>query len=151
MPRERQIVAIGSIVGLFFLFYLALWAPMQRDLNRLRVSVPQDRGKVALMRAHSTQVQQLRARLPAASTRGNIMGVLEQSATARGLRQSINRMEPEGPNGARLIMDEVSFNALLSWLADLQGQGLRVENVAIQKRPSAGLVQARILLRSPGA
>lgn len=151
MPRERQILAVGGVVLLFFVFYLLIWAPMQRDLTRLRASVPEDRSKVALMRAQSAQAQQLRARLPTATQRGNLLSMLEQSASARGLRQSINRMEPEGANGARLILDEVSFNALLSWIADLQGQGIRVENATIQKRPTAGLVQARVLLRAPGA
>lgn len=150
-PRERRILLAGGALLLFFLFYLVFWAPMQRGIERLRVSVPQDRGKVAQMRAQAAQVQQLRARVPAAAQRGNLLSSLEQSASARGLRPSINRMEPEGQNGARLVMDEVSFNALIAWLAELQGQGIRVENATVSKRPTVGLVQARVLLRAPGA
>lgn len=147
--RERQIVAAGGAVLLLFIFYMLLWAPMQRALTRLRVAVPQDTVKLAQMRAQATQIQQLRARMPAAAQRGNIMSTLEQSAGTRGLRQSISRMEPDGTTGARLTMDEVSFDALIGWIAELQGQGIRLENATIQKRPNPGMVNARIVLRTP--
>ena len=150
-PRERQLATAIAVVLGVFLLYLVLWAPMQRDLNRLRVSVPQDRAKLATMRAQANQVQQLRARLPAAGQRGNIMSVLEQTANTRGMRQNIARMEPDGPSGARVFMDEVSFNAMLAWLAELQSQGIRVENATVQRRPSPGLVNVRVLLRAPAA
>lgn len=150
-PRERQLAIAGGILALVFLFYLIVWAPMQRDLARLRVTVPQDSAKLALMRAQAAQVQQLRARMPSRSQSGNMLSRLEQAASSRGLRQHVTRMEPEGQNGARLTMDDVSFNVLLSWLADLQSQGIQVENASVQGRPSPGLVNAKILLRAAGA
>lgn len=148
-PRERQIVVVGGVVLLIFFFYLLLWAPMHRALNKLRTTVPQDTVKLARMRVQAQEVQQLRARLPAVAARGSILSALEQSANVRGLRQSIVRMEPDGATGARLSFEEVSFDALIGWFAELQSQGIRVENASIQKRPNPGMVSARILLRAP--
>lgn len=148
--QERKLVtALAVIVGAFLL-YLILWAPMQRELARLRVSVPQDRAKLIVMRAQAAQAQQLRAKQPAAGTRGGgLLSTIEQSAGTRGLRQSVARIEPEGETGARVFFDEVSFNELVAWLADLQSQGIRVESATVQRRPAAGIVNARVLLRAP--
>jgi general secretion pathway protein M len=149
-PRERLALATAAVVILILLFYLFLWSPMQRDLTRLRVTVPQDRAKLAVMRAQALQVARLRAG-SAQSPSDNLLSALEQSATTRGLRQNIGRIEPEGTNGARVVIEEVGFNNLVTWLADLQARGIRVENAVLQRKASPGAVSARLLLRSPGA
>lgn len=148
--QERQLVtAVAVVIGLFVL-YLALWAPMQRELTRLRATVPQDRAKLIVMRAQSVQAQQLRAKLPSGSRSGSggLLSTIEQSVGSRGLRPGA-RIEPEGQTGARVFFDEVSFNELAAWLADLQAQGIRVESATLQRRPAAGIVNARVLLRVP--
>lgn len=148
--QERKLVtALAIVIGLFLL-YLMLWAPMQRELTRLRVAVPQDRAKLIVMRAQAVQARQLRAQLPSASrSSSGLLSTIEQTAGARGLRQSVARIEPEGQTGARVFFDEVSFNDLVAWLAELQTQGIRVESATLQRRPTAGIVNARILLRVP--
>jgi general secretion pathway protein M len=150
-PRERIMVAGAGGLLVIVLFYLLLWSPMQQDIARLRASVPKERAKLAMMQAQASQVAQLRTSAGQAPPIGNLLSTLEQSAVTRGLRQNINRIEPEGAAGARVSFDEVSFNALVGWLADLQGQGIRVENAGIQRRPGSGLVSARLLLRGPGS
>jgi general secretion pathway protein M len=149
--RERRLLAWGGVALILFLLYALIWAPIQTDLERLRASVPQNQNKLALMRTQAHEVAQLRTRAPASTLGGNLLSTVEQSAMNRGLRQSMARIEPEGANAARVTFEEVNFNSLVSWLADLQSQGVRVENANVQRRPGAGLVSARILLRSAGA
>ncbi len=148
-PRERLALIVAAAAILLLAFYLFLWSPMQKDLARLRVAVPQDRAKLAVMRAQALQIARLRT--GSAQSSPNILSALEQSATTRGLRQNIGRIDPEGSNGARVVIEEVNFNNLVSWLADLQGRGIHVENAVLQRKPTAGMVSARLLLRSPGA
>jgi general secretion pathway protein M len=149
--RERRLVAWGGGALVLFLLYATIWAPISADLERLRASVPQNQAKLALMRAQAQEVAQLRARAPAATAGGNLLSTVEQSAMNRGLRQSMTRIEPEGASAARVTFEEVNFNSLISWLAELQKQGVRVENANLQRRPAAGLVSARLVLRGAGA
>ncbi|HLQ26188.1 MAG TPA: type II secretion system protein M [Acidiferrobacterales bacterium] len=149
-PRERFALTIAGVVLLIVVFYLLLWSPIQRDLASLRVTVPQDRAKLTVMRAQALQVARLRT-ASAQSPSDNLLSALEQSAATRGLRQYIGRIEPEGANGARVVIEEVNFNNLLTWLVDLQGRGIRVENAVLQRKSNPGAVSARLLLRSPGA
>ncbi|MCR4347280.1 MAG: type II secretion system protein M [Sulfuricaulis sp.] len=149
-PRDRWLL-IGGAVGLLLVVYLSLWLPMQRELSRLRASVPQGKIQLAQMRVQAMEISQLRAsgRVPQAG--GNLLVNLEQSATANGIRSRIIRMEPEGNGGARLSLEGVHFNALIGWLASLQNQGgVRIEKATFEAQPAAGTVNARLVLRSAG-
>lgn len=131
--------------------YLSLWLPMQSELSRLRLSVPQGKTQLAQMRVQAMEINQLRAsgRVPVSG--GNLLASLEQSATANGIRGRIVRMEPDGTNGARLALDGVHFNALIGWLANLQTQGgVRIEKATFDAQPAAGTVNARLVLRGTG-
>lgn len=149
-PRDRWLL-IGGGLGLLLILYLSLWLPMQRELSRLRTSVPQEKIQLAQMRVQAMEISQLRAsgRVPIAG--GNLLVNLEQSATANGIRSRIIRMEPEGAGGARLSLEGVHFNALISWLASLQSQGgVRIEKAMFDAQPTAGTVNARLVLRGAG-
>ena len=150
-PRERQMV-IGSVAAVLAVLLLSLWLPMQRELSQLRQSVPQEKVQLAQMQVQAMQVNQLRASGRVAVSGGNLLANLEQSATTSGLRQRITRMEPDGTNGARLSLDGVNFDALVSWLAGLQNQGgVRVEKATLEAQPAPGTVNARLTLRGSGA
>lgn len=150
-PRERLVASLFIGGMLVFLFYILLWSTLQRDLSRLRVAVPQDTVKLRQMRVQAAQVGHLRARGAQVQSQGiNILATLEQTANARGLKQNIARMEPEGPTGAHISLDSIAFDALVSWLNDLQTQNaIRVESAALEAQPAPGMVKARLTLRRP--
>lgn len=150
LPQRERWMVIGAGVGALLILYLSLWLPMQREVSRLRLSVPQEKIQLAQMRVQAMEISQLRAsgRVPLAG--GNLLANLEQSATANGIRGRITRMEPDGANGARLSLDGVHFNALITWLAGLQGQGgVRIEKATLEAQ-AAGTVNARLVLRGAG-
>ena len=150
-PRERYVVSAAA-VGLVLLLGIGFWLPMQRDINRLRAAVPQTHAQLGQMRLQAAQITQLRASGVTAAAGGNILAKLEQSATARGLKQNITRMEPDGNNNARVTLDGVNFDAMAEWLAELQTQsGLRVEKATVESRPDAGTVNARLVMRGAGS
>lgn len=151
--RERVAVVIAAVALGGFLFYDALWAPMQHELHRLRVAVPRDHARLTVMRAQALQIRQLRAGGKIAHVSGGaaILATLERSAAAYGLQQSLTQMEPDGANGARLILQGVGFNTLVTWLGVLQTRnGLRIENAAIEAKAAPGVVDAHLELRGPG-
>ena len=152
-PRERLVASLFAGGMLLFLFYVLLWSTMQSELSRLRVSVPQDSIKLSQMRVQAAQAAQLQARGAQVRAQGvNILATLEQTANARGLKQNISRMEPEGPTGAHINLDGLPFNALVSWLNDLQTQNaIRVESATIEAQPAPGVIKARLTLRAPAA
>lgn len=149
-PRDRWLL-VGGGMGLLLVLVISLWLPMQRELSRLRTSVPQEKIQLAQMQVQAMEINQLRASGRLSLAGGNLLVNLEQSATTNGIRNRIVRMEPEGVNGARLSLEGVHFNALIGWLANLQDQGgVRIEKATFEAQPAAGAVNARLVLRSGG-
>jgi general secretion pathway protein M len=148
-PRERVILAGGAVVALFLLGYALIWAPLQRDLTRLRASVPQARLQLKSMQAQAQQIARLRNSKRVRTDSASLLTQLDRSAQQRGLRQYITRMEPEGQDAVRVALDRVSFNTLIAWLADVQQQsGVRLDTATITAHTDAGIVSARLLLRA---
>lgn len=150
-PRERLLAAGGGVTLALLLFYFLLWAPLHRNLERLRVEVPKAAEQLATMRAQATRVKQLRGNAPAQTQGGGLLSFVEQSATTFNIRQHIKQVAPEGNNAVRLAVDGVPFNTLVTWLANLHKQGgIRIDNATLEPQPTAGLVNARLLLRGAG-
>jgi type II secretory pathway component PulM len=152
LPQRERWMVIGAAVGVVILLYLSLLLPWQAEIRKLRMTVPQEKIQLAQMRVQAMEISQLRAsgRVPLAG--GNLLANLEQSATANGIRARITRMEPDGANGARLSLDGVHFNALITWLASLESQGgVRIEKATLEAQAAAGTVNARLVLRGAGA
>ena len=150
--RERAVLALGAVVAALLLFYALLWAPLQRDLERLRAGVPKAYEQLQWMRAQATRIKQLRAAATTAVLRGGLLSFVEQSAQSYNIREHIKRVEPDGANSVRLAIDGVEFNNLLQWLVNVQNQGgVRIENASVEPLPTAGTVNARLLLRAPGS
>ena len=149
-PRDRWLL-IGGGAGVLLVLYLSLWLPLQRELSRLRIAVPQEKVQLAQMQVQAMEINQLRASGRVPLPGGNLLVNLEQSATANGIRGNIIRMEPEGTGGARLSLEGVNFNALISWLSNLQSQGgVRIEKATFEAQAAPGTVNARLVLRSAG-
>src|SRR4051794_17639425 len=103
-PRERLMVAGGAAgVGIAFAF-LFIWAPMAERHAQLAVNVKAEQETLAWMRQASQQVLQLRQSRPnVAEVNDNrsLLSIIDSSATQAGVRDPIQRMEPEGDDGVK--------------------------------------------------
>ena len=150
-PRERVLVGGGAVTLALLLFYFLLWAPLHRDLARLRTEVPKAAEQLATMRVQAARAKQLRGSAPVQTKGGGILSFVEQSATTFNIRPNIKQVAPEGNNAVRLVVDAVAFDTLVTWLANLHKQGgIRIDNATLEAQPTPGLVNARLLLRGAG-
>ncbi|GGE42691.1 type II secretion system protein M [Halopseudomonas oceani] len=149
-PRERRILLLGGLALVLILAWVAIWEPLVQGRSALRSEVARMSAEAVWMEQASDEVRRrarLEQRAPALpGGGGSVLTLIEVSANAAGLRSALTRVQPEG-EGARLILDDVSFDALMGWLAELeQRQGLLVTQLALEGSEAAGQVSARILL-----
>jgi type II secretory pathway component PulM len=148
--RTRLLVLAGTALIALALLISAGWMPLQRELARLRGAVPREAAELEWMRAQAPLAKSARAR--AVTSSGALSGTLEQSATTHGVRGFVTKIEAEGNSGARLTIEAMPFDTLVTWLSDLQAvQGAVVEDATIEAHATVGLVNARLRLRSGGA
>jgi general secretion pathway protein M len=149
-PRTRTLASVAGTLVLVFVLYSAVWRPLQRDLQSLRTSVPAQVEQLAWMRMQVPIAQALKSKHFASGD--SLMQSIEQTAAAQGVRPQITRMDSEGAAGVRVTLENISFNAMASWLADLHtNYGVIVDDAVVEARPAAGIVNARIRLRAGGA
>jgi len=151
-PRERTLIVAGSALAIILLCYSLLWAPLQRDLTRLRTDVPTKNAELQWMRTQTARLKVLRSAAPTAAQSSGILSFVEQSAQTYNIRQFIKRVDPQGTNSVQLAIDGAPFNSVVEWLANLQKQGgVRIETASLEPQSSTGIVNARLLLRAPGS
>ncbi len=153
---ERLLIGIAAALLTALLVYALAWRPVQRHRADLERGIEQQRRLKLWLEGTRAEVMRLRRQAKPARRAGgdrrSLLALVDQTARQAGLGQSIRRVEPNGRDGVRLRFEAVSFDALMSWLERIAGLGdIAVEAAAIDRRDEAGLVDARLTLRSrPG-
>ena len=147
-PRERWLVSAGATVLLLTLVYLLVWEPMV-DAHRQRVEALESSRLIAIrLEQAAAQVQRGGPRGAASAGRNlSLMAAVDQASKQGTLGKSPTRIQPEGDREVRVWFEDVSFDALVRWLADLQNKyGVGVQTLDIEPQATPGKVNARMSL-----
>lgn len=149
-PRERWIVSVGALIVLVTLIYLLVWEPIV-DAHRQRVQALESARLLAIrLEQAAAQVQRAGGgpRAGAAAGRGlSLMAAVDQASKQGTLGKSPTRIQPEGDREVRVWFEDVSFDVLVRWLAELQTRyGVGVQTLDIEPQSTPGKVNARMSL-----
>lgn len=143
-PRDRlALLGLGAFMAVV-LIYLALWLPLQRDLQQSRAWYSQQRELHAYVLAHADQARQLAGQQQIDAEA--LHGLVTRSAQERGL--SIERVDSDA-TGVQVNLAPAPFANLLAWLQQLQSEGVRFADVSLE-RGDNGRVLARLSLAVSG-
>lgn len=146
-PRERVVLAGGSALLVLALGFAYGWLPMQRDAAQLRKALPPLRAQARQLQQDTEEAKRLRARPALAREGGSLAAVIEQRATAGGLREQIESITPQDAGRVRVALPEVAFDAWIGWLGELQAShGVRVESTRIDAGEEPGMVKVEAVL-----
>lgn len=151
--RERQLVLAASIVVITTLLYLIVWEPIVNGVSDQTQKYESQMDILDWMQTAAIEVRTLKA-TGAAKRQTNssqpVTLLVEQSATAAGLKPFIRKLESTSDKGARITIDEASFDQLLLWLNTLQTQyGISVTSANLDRVEKPGAVNARMTLSRP--
>jgi general secretion pathway protein M len=145
-PRERVVLAGGSALLVLALGIAYGWLPIQRDAAQLRTALPQLRAQALQLQQDAAEATHLKAR-PAVSQGGSLATIIEQRATAGGLREQIESITPQDAGRVRVVLPEVAFDVWIGWLGELQAShGVRVESARIDAGEEPGMVKVEAVL-----
>ncbi len=139
--------------ALLILLYLVVWQPVHSDVARLRDSVQKKQQTELWMQRAAGEVAVLTggSRRRPEGGGGPLLTVVEQTARQAGLGRSLNRVEPQGRNRARVWLEDASFDALVRWLATIeQADGIIAESVVADPQDAPGVVNVRLVLFQGG-
>lgn len=146
--RERRLIIGGGITLLLMSVYFLGWEPFINGLHDLRKSTQRKQIELAWMQKAAKEVKQLQATQssPVRIASGqSLLGVIDRSAKAKRLGDSLKRVQPDGTSKARVWLENAKFDVVIGWLEDLERRyGVGVETITLEKQAEKGLVDARI-------
>ncbi len=146
--KEQWIVSGTAVFVVITLFFLIVWEPLHQGLESEQIKQTTQNKNLMWMQKAEAEVKALRS----AGTRTNIRDknkpttlVIEQAINNAGLKTNVDKIESSGKNGARVILNEVSFNQMLVWLNTLaKHNGIHVTSANIERTSATGKTNARL-------
>lgn len=136
--EQRALRILGAFLGIVVFIY-GVWLPSRHAAENARAAYENNRELLAWMQ---TAAKHLEGGSAAAS--GSILGVVSNQAAASGL--ALSRIEPEGDARVRVWLDKADFNVAAGWLGKLAGQGVKLEEVQIEKQGDGSGISGRFVL-----
>lgn len=156
---EQRTLRIGGIALVAILGYFLAWKPIHQTTARLQQELQNQQALLTWMQPAVAEIQALGGvAAPLSEPGGNsqdgqgLFALADQQARQAGLAQVLQRVEPSGQSGARVVFEKVGFDELMHWLAALRDQyGIQANQVTLRRVELEGRVDAQILLEAPGA
>jgi general secretion pathway protein M len=141
--RERNLVILAGITVFAMLFYFVLWSPIQKGID--------DKSRLVTLQEEQLKTMQEQAqdiRIAQGSSRSSMLSVIDRTAKQRKLKSTLQKAQPEGDDGVRLWLVDITFDQMIEWLNQLDlDYGIYVSDISIERDEKYGRVDSRILLR----
>lgn len=139
--REQQLVGFASVFLVIGIFYWGIWTPISNaEADALR-NLNAQQQTLAYVKQTANKIAGLKQAGNKPSMKGSLSSVVNQ--TAGQYKLVITRMQPQGDK-IQVWMDDVPFDALLSYLTDLvQQKGLSLESIDLAESDTVGFVKVR--------
>ena len=154
LPQKEQWMVSGTVLLIIItLFYLIIWEPIHVGLQEEKQKQQSQQEILIWMQNAAEEVRSLRASGNRSTIRDRnkpITLVIEQAIKNAGLKPSVNKIESSGSDGARVTLNEASFNQVLVWLNTLSTyNGIQVVSANIERGSKPGRANARLSFERP--
>ena len=151
--KEQRMVSGTVAVIIITLFYLIVWEPVHLGLDTAQQKQQSQKEILLWMQEAASEVKALSTTGGRNTIRNKNKPttlVIEQTINNAGLKTSVSKIESSGNNGARVTLNEASFNQLLVWLNTLATHnGIQVVSANIERAGKPGRANARLTFERP--
>lgn len=146
-PRERQLIAVMSVLFVVLVFWYGIWQPLQDATARAETRLAAQQDTLRHVIATTNQIEQLRGAQPRqtegeAVSSAQLNGFISRTSAEHNLE--VSRLQPQS-DGLQVTYNEVGFDDLLAFLAVLGERQVRIEAIDIADGAEPGVVRVRRL------
>lgn len=149
--RDQRTMTIAGIVIAILLFYAMFWIPLVDSKALKQLQVENNRQLLSWMTEQSEVIKQYNRTKPGvakADSKRSLLSIVDSLAKQLGVRKSINRIDPDGPHGATIWIDNMNFDSLITLLGNLDKRNyVKVKEAEFTKLDKPGTVKAKIVLQ----
>jgi general secretion pathway protein M len=141
--REQRLVAAMGLACIVFIFYSAIWQPLNDSLLEANSKLKRQQELLTWVQENTALYQQAKRAGGKSKLSGSISSVANKSAKTYKL--TITRMQPQGDD-LQVWIDSTPFTQLLFWLEHLaNSEGLQVKSIDLTHGDRVGEVKVRRL------
>jgi general secretion pathway protein M len=149
--RERQFVAVGSVVVIIALLYGLIWSPLDKKHTELQTDIVKWQNAITALRPLRVAIANggPAQATPSSSSQQSPLIIVDRSLLSRGLDRYRRNSQPTSSNGIRVVFEDVAFDELVIWLGDLSEQySMHVQNASFSggSNAASGRVNATLTL-----
>jgi general secretion pathway protein M len=151
--REQLLVGVAAVLLPIALIVILGIRPLVARANQAAVAVTDKRSLLADVESVASRLGPQVASTSVGSDGQSLVLLVDKTTRTHNLTAFLKRNEPDGTNGIRLRFENVAFDDLVSWLAELQNT-YKVDTVAASFDPAqeTGRVSCSVqLTRGPAA
>ncbi len=144
--RDRLALNLLSIFFSILFFVYGVFLPAHNYAKDADVSYAKNNEEYQWFKSKEPEVRALKNVARTVRTDDKSMLSLA-SSTAKQRNLTFKRTEPEGDNGLRVWLEDVSFNDLIMWLDTLNSRnGVVPKQISIDRQETPGKASAKIVL-----
>ena len=144
--REKAIVVGALLVVIALGVHALVIEPYQQRVAELEERIAQQRDDLAWMRTAVTRLPTGDQAANTAAISGTLANFIDQAARRLGLSEQLAQMSPSGNDEIRMRYNEVDFNRLMQFIAQVRTSGLEVKDIRISAVENAGFVDSSLVL-----
>ena len=147
--RERWLLGMGAAVLLVTVLYLGIWEPMVKAHAQRSAALESSRLLAVKLEQAAQQLQSSGGRNPAATAGRelSLLAAVDQASKSGTLGKGPARIQPEGDREVRVWFEDVAFDAMVRWLADLHTRyAVNVQTLDVEPQATPGRVNVRLSL-----
>ncbi len=143
--RERLMLGLLGLFLLAVVLYLGMWRPVVEYRASSQNYFQQQRDLYAYLQARAPEAQTLQSQPTARLDPSRLQGEVTASAAQHGL--SVERLETGAEGALQVSLQPTEAARLLGWLAELQEQGVTVDEAGLDRQADSR-VSVRLTLRA---
>ncbi|OQW48638.1 MAG: hypothetical protein A4S16_05725 [Proteobacteria bacterium SG_bin6] len=146
-PRERLLIGVAAALALVVVLWFGILRPVSEGLDAARDRTFDAATRLAGVRGAVAAVEPL-AKASAPERGGNLEAVVRERATTAGF--VLSTVNPQSDNAVAIAMASARPAALFAWIAELEGQGILVDQLQTTDNGD-GTLSVALTLRARGA
>lgn len=146
--REQWMVGVGAVFVVLALFYALVWQPLGANSLRLEKDIAADRITMKELRSVQGRITAPGGSSDRGTADKALVLLISQTVGRFNLNSALQSSQPSSNNATITVrFENAAFDALVSWMADLQTQqGLNVQSGSFSKTSVSGRVNATLTL-----
>jgi len=147
--RERLIVLAAMVVVVVIGAHALVIEPYLMRVVALHDEIEQQRTDLVWMKSAVARMPTGVTSSSTATISGTLANFIDQAVRRQGLSEQLSQMSPMGADEIRMRYKAVDFNRLIGFIAEVNSNGLEVQDMRILASETPGVVDSHIVLMRP--